>query len=161
MKIYPASRFFVLLPMFVLLSACGSFRPVDVAKPSEITVEEGMRQVASGIATMRDTLKERNARPGLIVDEATIVFNVTASSTDTRNLKIDVSRPATAEVIGLNGTASDTLVGTATRGNTITIKLKNAYTAGLNNPGAEAVKYCTSHRDDPDCAFITISPRQR
>jgi hypothetical protein len=144
----------------LLLGGCGTYRPVDVAKPSEITVEEGMREVALGIVAMRDTLKEHGARPGVLVDEATVVFNVSAASSDTSSLKIDVARPAAAGIIGISGSASDTLVASGNRGNTITIKLKNATTASINAASAEFIKYCLTHRDDPDCAIITVAPIQ-
>lgn len=117
-----------------------------------------MHEIALGIVAMRETLRERGARPGILVDEATVVFNVTASSTDTTSLKIDASRPAAAGVVGLSGGAANTLVATGQRGNTITIKLKNAVTASVNAASTAKVTYCLSHRDDPDCAFITIAP---
>src|SRR5687768_12692631 len=74
------------------VGAC-SYRPIDVANPSQITLEQGMREVAIGVATMRDELQRKKTRLGVVVDEVTVDFNLAASATDTSQIKLDLSRP--------------------------------------------------------------------
>jgi hypothetical protein len=118
------------------LAGCATFGPRDVAEPSDITIKAAMHEVAEGLVELRKELDREKMKVGLLVDEVNVNFNVTANATDTRKLSIDLSNgAATTSVINAAFKASDELVATGARGNTVQIKLKNIYTATLA-PGA-------------------------
>ena len=112
-------------------------RPVDVAKPSEVTVQGAMQDVAQGLLAFRQLAADKKTNFGLLVDEVTLTLKVTASAKDSSKLVVNVSdvKPAILAPAVLGG--NYTLEGSseATRDNTITVKLKNVYTAQLNAKG--------------------------
>jgi hypothetical protein len=142
-----------------MLGGCAAMLPVDVAKPSQISVEEGMEQVAYGIVGMRQVLKEHNTRAGLLIDEVTVDFNISAGSSDSSKLKIDVANVAPA---GLGGTlglsAGREIDSVAERKNHITIKMKNLATAELNSSAGTFGAYCLKNPKDPACDIV-LMPR--
>lgn len=122
------------ISLAAVLCGCGTFTPAQVAQPSDITIKSALSQVAEGVAEMQAELRDRKIRLGVIVDEVNVTFNVTANATRTDTLSVDLSNgPATNSVIAASLKGSDQLVATGTRGNVVNIKLKNIYTAGLND----------------------------
>jgi hypothetical protein len=119
-----------------------------------------MRQVAAGVIAMRDELRSRDARLGVVVDEVTVDFNVSASATDTSNLKLDLARTVPAGFVS-SGTVSysDQLAVTGQRSNHITIKLKNLATASLNDPGKAWAALCLANPSLPECQSV-LRPRR-
>ncbi len=96
------------LPIFTLLSNCAAFTPVDVAKPSDITLGQATQQVAESFVTMKSYLQDHKTTLGMVLDEVDVDFNVTAgaSANGGQDLKIDASNTmlagvgASAEVSG-------------------------------------------------------------
>lgn len=123
----------------VALAGCASMRPVDVAKPSELTVDQALLDVATGLNNFRQQARQAKTSYGLLVDEVTVDLNVTASATDSSKLVIDAANIAPSVLAGgtLGGSVTAEAGSTAERGNKIIVKLKNVYTAELN---AQALK---------------------
>lgn len=128
---------YVLIFLTTFLGGCASMRPVDVAKPSEVTVQAAMQDVAQGLLAFRQLAADKKTNFGLLVDEVTLTLKVTASAKDSSKLVVNVSdiKPAflAPAVFGGNYTLDGS--SEATRDNTITVKLKNVYTAQLNAKG--------------------------
>ncbi|WP_296100348.1 hypothetical protein [uncultured Agrobacterium sp.] len=128
---------FIVLATSALLAGCVSSRPVDIAKPSELSVQAAMRSVAEGLQEFRQVGLQNKANYGLIVDEVTLTLKVTASAKDSNKLVVNVADIKPAYLAPATLTANNTYeVGSeGTRDNTIIIKLKNVYTAQLNAKG--------------------------
>jgi hypothetical protein len=115
------------------LSGCGFYLPADVAKPGDITLENAMRDTGRSLVALRNELREGQYRSGLIADEVTVAFNISAGANMENKLTIDATQPAKAGAFLLTGLKDEfTLSNAAARGNTITIKLKNIYTIEAN-----------------------------
>ena len=69
-------------------------KPVDVARPSEITVDGALNDVAQGLNNFRKVGAATNTRYGLIVDEVTVTLKITASANDRSKLVVDVANVA-------------------------------------------------------------------
>lgn len=121
----------------VIVSSCASMRPVDVSRPSEISVNAALADIASGLIEFRRLGQASNNNFGLLVDEVQITLKVTASATDSSKLVVDVSNVKPSLLSG--GTAGVNLTQEAgsegNRDNTVVVKLKNVYTAQLNAQG--------------------------
>src|SRR4051794_18972907 len=74
------------------LAACA-YRPNDVADLDTITLHDAVFDVADTLYEVREHTRNR-PKSGLIIDEATVVFNVSAKSTETSGLKLDTAAPA-------------------------------------------------------------------
>jgi len=115
------------------LAGCGFYLPADVAKPGDITLENAMRDTGRSLVALRNELREGQYRSGLIADEVTVAFNVSAGANMENKLTIDATQPAKAGAFLLTGLKDEfALSNTAARGNTITVKLKNIYTIQAN-----------------------------
>lgn len=95
-----------------------------VPRPGTITLEEAMRSVGQGIVEMRQA--QGGVKTGLLTDEVTVVFNVSATGQQGGSLYLEMS----PVVVPAGKTTADLSSSyTAQRGNQITIKLKNIITA--------------------------------
>ena len=130
------------LPLMLIgfsISGCTSMKPVDVARPSEITVDGALNDVAQGLNNFRKVGAATNTRYGLIVDEVTVTLKITASANDRSKLVVDVANVAPTVLQGGNAAIHAEQGGdsSGTRDNTIVVKLKNVYTAQLNAVGLQ------------------------
>ena len=122
----------------LLFTGCVSTN--NVAKPSNITLVNALREVGSGLAEMKAaeintfaTNKVLNPYgtndfiTGLFPAEVDVTFNVTAGASKGNQLSIDLN--ASAPSVPVGGKISDTYStsSTAARGNQITIKFMSAY----------------------------------
>ena len=116
---------------------CAAFTPVDVAKPSTITLVDATTEVGRSLVALKRELDHNNMRAGLLIDEVDVNLKVTANATQngTQKLTVDVANTALAGV-GLNAAVTGEQTSTGSRENTITLKFKNIYTASLNKPGS-------------------------
>lgn len=129
----------------IFLTACSGYHSVyDVAKPTDITVGEALKDVGTGLGNMKAAMNSQGLNTGLLVDEVTMTLNVSASADRTGKLVLDASSPVVlgpspgSVKVGAEATSSDK----ASRSNQIQIKFKNWYTAALN-PEAKGVKQGT------------------
>ncbi len=133
-------RVIVLFILAFNTAGCASFRPVDVAKPSEITVQAALEDVANGLAEFKKKDIEGKRNYGLLVDEVTVTLNLTAAANDSTKLVVDAGNIKPAGLAG--GTANVNYeyinASNASKGNNVTIKMKNIYTAALNEQGKGA-----------------------
>jgi hypothetical protein len=107
------------LPFCLGFGGCA-YQLNDVADPSNISLRDAVFNVED---TMYDAMLRARNRPkvGMYLDEATVVFNVSAKQVEEGKLSVS---PAIPQVpIGLS--ASNTSTGEANRGNTITLVFKN------------------------------------
>lgn len=131
---------FVAVSCCTVVASCGGYKSVyDVAKPSEVTVDHALADVGRGLASMKREMNAGGlARAGVLVDEITLDLNVTASADRTGKLVVDMSSPIELTSAGagnLKANSESTSSDKASRSNKITIKLKNWYTASLNQQG--------------------------
>ena len=140
------------LPIILGMAALalnGCTTPNDVAKPSDITLEKAIFDVADSLNNLQARTGGR-AKVGLIVDEATVTFNVAASAnnaaTGSASLDIPVSAGGKA---GLS--VSNTLTNNADRGNTITVVFKNIGTADYSKGGLTMLERCRKNPKLPEC----------
>jgi hypothetical protein len=126
-----------LISIGFIFPGCTSMKPVDVAKPSEVTVDAALNDVAQGLNNFRKVGAATNTRYGLIVDEVTVTLKVTASADDSSKLVLDVANVSPAVLQGGNAAIHAEQGGEShgSRDNTIIVKLKNVYTAQLNPVG--------------------------
>lgn len=116
------------LSLVVLLSGCSSMYPKEVANPKEITLEQALADVGSGLRKLHE--EQKGVKTGLIADSVEITFNVKASANEDNKLTIDLSRdivvPEVTSHQAVGGEAKSHAEGV--RENTITIKFKNIVT---------------------------------
>lgn len=98
----------------------------------DITLRQAMVDVADGVQAMRERTANRE-KAGLIVDEVTVVFNISSKRTSSGELGVGVSAIPVAGG-GLSANAKSTSGSEDLAGNTITIKLKNVYTSAASKP---------------------------
>lgn len=116
-----------LVSIAVVVTGCTTLKPEAVVSPSEVTVEEALKSVATGLASMKKELDKYEFKTGLLVDEVNLTLNLTSKATDSKTLAVDVSNilvPSTAGITGKMGLQS-TEYAEGARGSTLTIKLKN------------------------------------
>ncbi|NNU66535.1 hypothetical protein G9X67_14750 [Rhizobium sp. WYCCWR 11152] len=121
------------------LSGCTT--PNEVAKPTDITLEKAIFDVADSLNHLQLRTANR-AKVGLIVDEATVTFNVaaTADNAATGGATLEALPVSAGGKAGLS--ISNTLTNNATRGNTITVTFKNMATADYSKGGFDLVTWC-------------------
>lgn len=136
LRLVISGRTSIIVGSAVLLASCAAFTPVDVAKPSQLTLPEATRQVGQSLVALKRELEANNLQAGLLIDEVEVHLNVTANATQggTQKLTVDVAKTALAGV-GLNAEVTGNQSSTGNRENNITLKFKNIYTATLNKPG--------------------------
>ncbi len=142
---------FGLLPVLAILIASGGCHSMKHDEINEITLEDALKQVGTGLRLMHDaahppqdaahpTTEPTDKSFGLYADEVTVTFNVQGSRTDSKSLTVsaDISPPA---IIPVKGSISDTSSNSKTyaRGNTITITFKNPVFATSGTLAHDAV----------------------
>lgn len=106
------------------LAGCAS--QTVVPKPSSITFEEAMEQVANGLNKMYDIGKD-HPKSGLTPSEVTIEFNISATGTDKGKLFIEAGTNTLGPVQIAKAGAEVSSEIQASRGNKITIKFTNLF----------------------------------
>lgn len=119
----------VIFVLLCVVSLTGCFQ--QVAKPSEITLVEAMRQVGEGLAVMRQA--QGDVKTGLFAESAEVTFKVAADAKNGGSLKLDLSPPVVSDGIGLEGGV--TAERSSSRSNTITVKFKNLLTVPKDTVG--------------------------
>lgn len=122
------------------LCSCAAFTPVDVAKPSSITLVDATREIGRSLVVLKQELDRNHMRAGLLVDEVNATLKVAANAGQggTQKLTLDAANTALAGV-GLGATVTGEQTSTGNRENTISLKFKNIYTASLNAPGTASI----------------------
>lgn len=146
---------FLLLPAIcVTLTACNGAG--QVAKPSDITLEKAIIEVADSLKSVQQQTADRK-KVGMIVDEAKVEFQIAAKATNTANGSANIS----AVPLGIGGTGglsvSNQLVNEGSRGNTVTVTFKNIATANYNNGGKEMVEKCKKDENADGCPVVVMS----
>jgi len=106
----------------LLLSGCALFQKQPEVR--ELSFETAMTQLGKGLKALKTA--EGDMTTGLIAADGSVTFNISASSKQDGNLKIDFARP-----VGEGVTTSTTIGGgvsstaTSQSGNTITLKFVN------------------------------------
>ncbi|MER8846044.1 hypothetical protein [Mesorhizobium australicum] len=140
-------RAFLFIASALLLSACGTYTPKEVADPQAITLHAAMVDVADSLNDMRDRTAARG-KLGMLVDEVQVTFNVSSKATSTNKLAVSAANiPVAGGILGAN--ADSQLVGEGNRGNQITIKMKNIATADMSKASKEYVKRCYGSDNKP------------
>ncbi|QIG49487.1 hypothetical protein G5V57_18290 [Nordella sp. HKS 07] len=153
-------RIIMSIGVVLVLAGC-TYTPKEVADPRAITLKSAMIQTADSLDELHRRTEGRQ-RFGQIVDEVTVVFNISAHATNTGKLTLNpASIPLTGGLLGggtLGATAENTLVADSNRGNQITIKLKNFATADTSKLSKLALEAC-NRKPRPDwCTIILSTP---
>lgn len=144
----------LLLALSVSLSGCGTYTPRQVAEPSQISIKQGIFEVADALSEVQERVPLQR-RSGLLVDEVTVVFNVAANSATTNKAGITISNVALAGSGGTLGANADTQnVSTGNRGNTVTIKFKNIATADMSKSSFKPTRVCRGDEKVGPCAKV-------
>jgi len=107
----------------------------QVAKPSDITLVQAMKEVGEGLAAMRQA--QGDIRTGLIAESAQVTFKISADATNGGKLKVDLAAPAVNDGVGIGGELSaDRSSG---RSNTVTVNFKNLLTLPKDSVGYAVV----------------------
>lgn len=114
----------VVLCAAALASGCASWGPRDIVQPSEVTLENAMKSVGTGLQLMRDAQGE--VKSGLIPTQVEVKFDLAASAKDAGKLTIDMTKDGAKTDISAGAEKSSE--AEAKRGNTITITFKNILT---------------------------------
>ncbi|MBV4491414.1 hypothetical protein [Pseudomonas oryzicola] len=93
----------------------------QVTKPSEITLVQAMEQVGQGINAMRAA--QGDAKTGLFAESASVTFNISADTTASGGLKVDLAPPVVSDGVGIHADTSASQ--NSKRSNSITITYKN------------------------------------
>ncbi|WAC26275.1 hypothetical protein [Ancylobacter sp. SL191] len=164
----------------LLLIAIGLGGCWQITEPNpDITLKQAMLDVADSIQAVRERTSDRQ-KAGLIVDEVTVVFNISSKRTAGGELGIGASAIPIAGG-GLSANAKSTSGSEDLAGNTITVKLKNISTwpssaqktggTGGTAAGSEGGSGAGAGRVDPRCylpnppadlscpPFITNNPK--
>jgi hypothetical protein len=156
-------RLFTIVLISCSLQGCSATSVYDVAKPTDITLSQAMADIGRGLGSFKNELKNQGIKTGLIVDEATVTFNVAASANNTNKLVLDASTPI---LVGsgpgsLKLNTENTLVTSASRGNQIVIKLKSIYTTPLNELGKKQEVPKLGPDCDPTTQICMFSKKPR
>ncbi|MBZ3696000.1 hypothetical protein [Phyllobacterium calauticae] len=142
------------LTICAIVSGCST--PQQVARPSDITLDNAITQVADSLNKIQIRTANRQ-KIGLIVDEATVTFNIAASSTNKSTVSADLSAaPLVGGKAGLS--ISNELTNQGNRGNTITVVFKNMGTADYTKGGPGMIEYCRHHPQIAECIKIMSRP---
>jgi|CXWL01.1.fsa_nt_gi hypothetical protein len=106
----------------VLMSSCSTTQVIT--NPKEITLQDAMKSIGEGFVALADS--EGPIKTGLIASEVTVIFNISATATNSSKLNLEIGSPQNSPV---TAKASDEMSSTATgsRGNQITIKFVNLF----------------------------------
>lgn len=148
-------RAIMMLAAIVPISACSL--PSQVARPSDIKLIDALKETADSLYAMREHTRDQD-KVGLLVDEATVTFNVTAKSTNAFTAGADLSGLPAGDALG-KLFVSNTLTNEGFRGNTITVKFKNIATATLSDYGKKIAKQCDKIKDG--CDGLVLMRRNR
>jgi hypothetical protein len=107
------------------LQGCTSLAPVDVIRPSEISVDSALKSIGSGLKEMQ--LAQDGLKTGLFVSEATATIVLGVSASDSSKLTLDFSKSS------IDAGASKEGKSEGKRENTITVKFVNLLTAPENS----------------------------
>lgn len=113
---------FLIFISVIFLSGCATTHIVP--EPGKITLQAAMEEVASGLNKMYDIRKDY-PKSGLLPTEVTVVFNISASTTDESKLYIEAGANI-SDVLKIAKVGAE--MGSkieASRGNTVTIKFAN------------------------------------
>ncbi|BCH63674.1 hypothetical protein RvVAT039_08900 [Agrobacterium vitis] len=120
----------VILLYSVFLSSCGTSTPKQIADPSNITLRTAIFDVATTLRDVKD-ISPPDKKTGLMADEATVTFNIAASSKTTNNAELKISDVRLAEGI-IGGTLGSQNITEGSTGNQIVVKFKNITTADMS-----------------------------
>jgi hypothetical protein len=115
-------------------AGCG-YTPREVAEPNSITLKTAVMEVAESLHAVKDRYKNQD-KVGLYPSEATVVFNISASSTETTGLTVGANVPVAVSPIPVSLNGSEQLVSKGDRGNQVTIKFLNVGTKPVTKTAA-------------------------
>lgn len=145
---------YMMTSMCLALASCTT--PGMVAKPSDVTLDTAIIEVADSLKHVQQQTADRK-KVGLIVDEAQVQFQIAAKSTNTGSIGGSV----TAVPLGVGGTAgltvSNQVVNEGSRGNTVTVTFKNIATADYSKGGKEMVAHCSKNSNVEGCPVVVMS----
>lgn len=115
----------------VPLAGCAAFTPFDLANPTNLTVEDALRDVGAGFAGMREELDQRRGlKLGLYPCKVTVNLNVTADAAQGGKLTLDASTAPSqttstthVNTVTASGHVEQTNTSTAHRGNTVVVEM--------------------------------------
>ncbi|AYG59020.1 hypothetical protein [Rhizobium jaguaris] len=124
--------FAILTLMSSALASCASFTPAQVAKPSDISLDTALNDVADSLHRLQKKYAGKD-KIGMMVDEVQVQFAIAVTAGDTGNVQLNVADVPIGTAGGtLGASAGHGESSSANRGNTITVTFKNVATADLS-----------------------------
>jgi hypothetical protein len=115
------------LLVVLLIQGCASFSPGQIVKPSEVTLEQALTSLGTGLSAMH--MAQAGLRTGLLPAEVTVSFNLGVSANDSSKLTLDFSRASEAAVkVGAEAGLEVEQSSQGSRANAITVKFVNLLT---------------------------------
>ncbi|MFT3759026.1 hypothetical protein [Thauera sp.] len=107
--------------VLLLVQGCASLKPEEIARPSEVTLEQALKSVGQGLNEMH--IAQSGLRTGLLPTEVSVTFNLGVSAKDSSKLTLDFGK--TVGVTDIKAGASVEGSSEGTRANSITVKFLN------------------------------------
>lgn len=110
------------------IMGCAAFTSEDLAKPSEVTLEQALKSVGAGLYKMREA--QNDMKTGLIASSVDVTFKLAASAKESGKLTIDLSKSATTDPTTKSQAIGGEKSGesSAARSNEISVKFVNILT---------------------------------
>ena len=109
----------VLMLCSTMLIGCASTPPDSVVRPSKITIEQAMKDVASGFLTLDKELDKIEGKLGVVACKIRVTLNLTAGAGENAKIVLGIPGSDATGNVEVGGEA------TASRGNTVEIELGN------------------------------------
>ncbi|MFB2567263.1 hypothetical protein [Rhizobium sp. IMFF44] len=132
--------FTILTLSSLVLASCASFTPAQVAKPSDISLDTALNDVATSLHTLQRKYAGKE-KIGMMVDEVQVQFAIAVTAADSGKVQLNVADiPVGATSGTLGGSAEHDQSSSANRGNTISVTFKNVATADLSKGSFSLLK---------------------
>ncbi|SCB41689.1 hypothetical protein [Rhizobium multihospitium] len=132
--------FAILTLMSSALASCASFTPAQVAKPSDISLDSALNDVATSLHKLQRKYADKE-KIGMMVDEVQVQFAIAVTAADSGKVQLNVADIPVGTAGGtLGASAEHDQSSGANRGNTITVTFKNVATADLSKGSFSLLK---------------------
>lgn len=122
------------------LANCASFTPEQVAKPSDISLDTALNNVADSLHRLQDKYANKK-KIGMMVDEVQVQFDIAVAASNGGQAQLNVAQvPLGAAGGTLGASAQHQESANANRGNTITVTFRNIATADLSKGSLSLIK---------------------
>ncbi|SCB27316.1 hypothetical protein [Rhizobium hainanense] len=132
--------FSILTLISPVLASCASFTPAQVAKPSDISLDTALNDVATSLHKLQHKYAGKE-KIGMMVDEVQVQFAIAVTAADSGKVQLNVADIPVGAAGGTFGASAEhDQSSSANRGNTITVTFKNVASADLSKGSFSLLK---------------------